>query len=408
MALAFVKQTADFVTDSLTNLQNQRPFLAVAGVSVTLGLALGAIWVSERSPPKIIPSPLKAVQSATSSKNGELPVLPLDVLPGARDVSTPYGSIRVYEWGPEDGHKVLLVHGISTPSVSLGGLAHSLVDRGCRVMLFDLFGRGFSDTPGDIPQDDRLFATQILLVLTSSPLSWTGSSSGKFSLIGYSLGGGITAAFASHFHDLLSSLILLAPAGLMRDSHVGWQTRLLNAKGLLPESVISRLVKGRLRAGPLVKPKKGNGSQNTTVGVEDALTQELTASSQQVLSRTYPSLKTAEAVAWQVENHDGFIPAFISSMRHGPILQKSQLENWKRLGSFLSQRKREGSGTGLAHDKVLVVLGEIDNVIFKDDTVEDVTHALEGNAQITYFSIGHEFPSVKYEELADQLIEFWK
>lgn len=138
MALAFVKQTADFVTDSLTNLQNQRPFLAVAGVSVTLGLALGAIWVSERSPPKIIPSPLKAVQSATSSKNGELPVLPLDVLPGARDVSTPYGSIRVYEWGPEDGHKVLLVHGISTPSVSLGGLAHSLVDRGCRVMLFDL------------------------------------------------------------------------------------------------------------------------------------------------------------------------------------------------------------------------------------------------------------------------------
>lgn len=203
-------------------------------------------------------------------------------------------------------------------------------------------------------------------------------------------------------------MILLAPAGLLRESHVGWQTRLLNAKGLLPESVIASLVKGRLKAGPLVKPKKGNGTQNATVGVEDALTQELTASSQQVLSRTYPSLKTAEAVSWQVENHDGFIPAFISSMRHGPILQKSQLENWKRLGSFLSQRKREGSGTGLAHDKVLVVLGETDNVIFKDDTVEDVTRALEGNAQITYFSIGHEFPSVKYEELADQLIEFWK
>ena len=89
-------------------------------------------------------------------------------------------------------------------------------------------------------------------------------------------------------------------------------------------------------------------------------------------------------------------------------MQKSQLANWKRLGSLLSQRKLDGSGTGLAHDKVLVVLGETDNVIFKDDVVEDVTHALEGNAQITYYSIGHEFPSVKYEELADQLIEFWK
>lgn len=206
----------------------------------------------------------------------------------------------------------------------------------------------------------------------------------------------------------MSSLVLLAPAGLLRDSHVGWQTRLLNFKGLLPESVIASLVKGRLKAGPLVKPKTGNGSQNETIGVEDALTQELTASPQQVLSRTYPSLKTAEAVTWQVENHEGFIPAFISSMRHGPIMQKSQLENWKRLGTFLSQRKRDGSGTGLAHDKVLVVLGENDNVIFKDDTAEDVMQALEGNVQITYFSIGHEFPSVKYEELADQLIEFWK
>lgn len=139
MALAFFQQAADFVTDSFTNPQSQRPVWAVAGASLTVGLALGTIWASERSPPKIIPSPLKAAQSATLSKNGELPVLPLDVLPGARDVSTPYGSIRVYEWGPEDGHKVLLVHGISTPCVSLGGLAHSLVDRGCRVMIYDLY-----------------------------------------------------------------------------------------------------------------------------------------------------------------------------------------------------------------------------------------------------------------------------
>lgn len=137
MALAFFRQTADFITDSVTNPPSQRPFLAVAGISITLGIALGAIWSSERSPPaKIIESPLKAVRSSSSTK--ESSVLPLDVLPGARDVSTPYGSIRVYEWGPEDGPKVLLVHGISTPCLSLGGLAHALVDRGCRVMIFDL------------------------------------------------------------------------------------------------------------------------------------------------------------------------------------------------------------------------------------------------------------------------------
>jgi pimeloyl-ACP methyl ester carboxylesterase len=61
------------------------------------------------------------------------------VLPGARDVASPYGSIRVYEWGREEGPKVLLVHGITTPCIALGGVAHALVDRGCRVMLFDLY-----------------------------------------------------------------------------------------------------------------------------------------------------------------------------------------------------------------------------------------------------------------------------
>jgi hypothetical protein len=44
--------------------------------------------------------------------------------------------MRVYEWGPEDGRKVVFVHGISTPCVSLGSIAHGLVKKGCRVMLF--------------------------------------------------------------------------------------------------------------------------------------------------------------------------------------------------------------------------------------------------------------------------------
>lgn len=61
---------------------------------------------------------------------------PPDALPGARDVDSPYGSIRVYEWGPEDGEKILLIHGISTPSIALTDLAYKLVEKGCRVMLF--------------------------------------------------------------------------------------------------------------------------------------------------------------------------------------------------------------------------------------------------------------------------------
>lgn len=269
------------------------------------------------------------------------------------------------------------------------------------------FGRGYSDMPADIPQDDRLFTTEILLALASSPLSWTGASSGQFSLVGYSLGGGIAAAFASHFPNLLSSLVLLAPSGLLRDSHISWQTRILYAKGALPEGLVCRLVKGRLKAGPLVKPKS-HGAHDDKVGVADALTEELSAaSSQQVLSRAYPSLTTPAAVNWQVDNHPGFVPAFMSSIRNGPIPQETQFENWKRLGAYLTLQKQQKDNTGLPHDKVLIVLGEIDNIISKDDVVEDATVALEGNVQFQYFSIGHEFPSVKYDELASNLVEFW-
>jgi hypothetical protein len=42
----------------------------------------------------------------------------------------------VYEFGPEDGRKVLFVHGISTSCMTLKDIAQPLADKGCRVMLF--------------------------------------------------------------------------------------------------------------------------------------------------------------------------------------------------------------------------------------------------------------------------------
>jgi hypothetical protein len=78
-------------------------------------------------------SPAKTIPATRHLK--DLPYPP-DALPGGRDVETPYGSIRVYEWGPADGERVLFVHGISTPVVALGDLGHEIVARGYRVMMF--------------------------------------------------------------------------------------------------------------------------------------------------------------------------------------------------------------------------------------------------------------------------------
>lgn len=137
-------------------------------------------------------------------------------------MSTPFGSIRVYEWGPESGAKVLLLHGVSKPCPALGALAEHLANPaghrgGCRVMLFDLCGRGYSDAPaGDgggsgsgssLPFDERLYVGQVLLVLASSRLAWTGD--GAFHLVGYSLGGGLAVVVVRYFASMLRSVVVV-------------------------------------------------------------------------------------------------------------------------------------------------------------------------------------------------------
>lgn len=70
-----------------------------------------------------------------SEKSAAVPYPP-ELFPGGRDVETVYGTIRVFEWGPEEGEKVLLVHGIGTPCIAMGDMAWELVRKGYRVMLF--------------------------------------------------------------------------------------------------------------------------------------------------------------------------------------------------------------------------------------------------------------------------------
>lgn len=115
------------------------PYVLIGGASLgtllllrTLSGLSGALTPTK---PKVIPSPREKVLQLSAEEGTTLPY-PLDALPGGRDVDSQFGSIRVYEWGPEDGDKILLIHGISTPSIALADLAHKLVHKGCRVMLF--------------------------------------------------------------------------------------------------------------------------------------------------------------------------------------------------------------------------------------------------------------------------------
>ena len=110
--------------------------LLATDLSVRLGARLYKTYNGYYQDAAVINSPSQSLVPEVSDKEAAHLPYPPDVFPGARDVASPYGSLRVYEWGPEDGRKVLMIHGITNPCVALGGIAESLVDRGCRVILF--------------------------------------------------------------------------------------------------------------------------------------------------------------------------------------------------------------------------------------------------------------------------------
>ncbi|KAL2270899.1 hypothetical protein VTJ83DRAFT_270 [Remersonia thermophila] len=430
-------------------------YLTVAGTAVatvaTLAVLRAVLWPV---PPKLVRSPLRTTLPRLSKH--EITGLPYgpSSFPGARDVETPYGSIRVYEWGPLTGEKVVLIHGISTPCMTLSKLAYSLVEeKGCRVLIFDLFGRGFSDNPSDLPHDARLYTTQILMALASSPhLSWVGPQA--FKLVGYSLGGGIAVHFAAAFPHLISSLVLLAPAGLIRPESFGRLTRAIFTSGLVPPPLLERLASRKLR-----QPIQADGRRrvNSTGNAAPASAPTPTSHSQPVVhiigrmnghpngnanSHANGNVKghanghlngyvngyangkpngivngapnghpvpyesgtpavtlqqqVSRAVHWQLDHHPGFVPAFLSCIRHGPLL--SEHAAWARLAAV------RAPGT------TAVILGSEDDLIDLDEYEQDALPLLGGKEHVRWRVIrggGHDFPMSHAQETLRAMYEAW-
>jgi len=90
---------------------------------VALGLVLGIFVKVHMSQPytgqRILSPRLSVLPGLKADEIASLSYPP-GAFPGSRDVDSPYGSLRVYEWGPLDGTRILLIHGISTPCLSLG------------------------------------------------------------------------------------------------------------------------------------------------------------------------------------------------------------------------------------------------------------------------------------------------
>ncbi|MFK7878679.1 alpha/beta fold hydrolase [Roseobacter sp.] len=117
-------------------------------------------------------------------------------------------GVTHYQWyGADTGPVAVCIHGLTTPSFVWRGVAQGLVMMGFRVLVYDLYGRGFSDRPHGL-QDRAFFMQQLADLLADQGLE------DDITLLGYSMGGAISAIFAASQPDRIRQLILLAPAGM--------------------------------------------------------------------------------------------------------------------------------------------------------------------------------------------------
>lgn len=105
------------------------------------------------------------------------------------------------------GEAVVLVHGYATPYFIYDKIFAFLVEKGYKVLRYDLLGRGLSErVNGDYKP--ALFARQ-LKELTDALLPGE-----KFFLFGTSMGGAVVTAYAAKYPQKIKKLFLLAPAGM--------------------------------------------------------------------------------------------------------------------------------------------------------------------------------------------------
>jgi pimeloyl-ACP methyl ester carboxylesterase len=256
-------------------------------------------------------------------------------------------------------------------------------------MLFDLFGRGFSDGVGDLPHDPRLYVTQMLLVLASSPLAWTGNNGLR--LIGYSLGGGIAVHFANAFPHLVESLVLLAPAGLVRPENFGTVTRIVFSSGLVPESILSHLTRRRLQQ-PIAAPKMPRGAKPGDHQADMALAEAAEGPDE---DRLIPLERyVLFYVRWMVTHHPGFVGAFMSCIRFSPLTH--QHEYWAKL----ADRK---PGT------TAIYFAQSDEVIDSEYYAQQALPLVGGKDHVDWRVMpgAHDFVMTHTAEVMEALDEFW-
>jgi pimeloyl-ACP methyl ester carboxylesterase len=227
-------------------------------------------------------------------------------------------------------------------------------------------------------------------VLASSPLAWAGNDA--FRLVGYSLGGGIAVHFATAFPHLVSSLVLLAPAGLINADDFGAMSLFIFKSGFVPERILAYLTRHRLQQ-PIAASRKPKEASPTSTAAEVAI-----AEASSTPEKTDDSIPLEQHVLmyvrWMALHHRGFIPAFMSAIRYSPLID--QHESWRLLA-----RRKAGS--------TMILLAQNDEIIDVDG-YERVGLPLVGGKDNVVWKVlpgTHDFVMTHPDNILKEMDELW-
>jgi pimeloyl-ACP methyl ester carboxylesterase len=115
--------------------------------------------------------------------------------------------------GSEHAPAVILIHGLSVSMYDWDRQYKFLINEGYRVLRYNHFGRGLSDRPGNKYERSR-YVKQLNELMEALDIE-------DAHLIGHSMGGLITAAFATEYPEKVKSQILISPALHMAENNTG-------------------------------------------------------------------------------------------------------------------------------------------------------------------------------------------
>ncbi|KAJ7061563.1 Alpha/Beta hydrolase protein [Mycena amicta] len=252
----------------------------------------------------------------------------------------PFGRTRYWLTGPEDGLKVVLIHGLSVPALIYAPLLPHLLASNTtrlRILTYDLPGRGYSSSLPEMDghvHDTALYTTHLALLLQH--VGW----SSAHSVVGISMGGAIAAAFSSAFPNLVErNLVLIASAGLL-ETH-----DLPRTAKLVASPIIQKLLTGI--AMPIYERFKSSYSSRDGGDSELVALGEFDFDFMTLLRESVDPKPLNALVRVQAAHLKGFNAAISSCLRVGPV--RGMGWAFERLGG----RKR----------RVLIIHGTADHTV---------------------------------------------